>query len=103
MLSLLCNIVDKVSIPVNLRFIVFIFLVREDFDWFLWLHYSVSMAVSHVVSSSEEVVRVQVSIATVRDAVRTAVLVMELPVRTNVITESVCTWIKDKTGIDKMI
>lgn len=94
---MLCNVVRY------LRFIIFIFFVREDLDRFLWLHYSVPVAVSYVVSSAEEAFRVQVTIATVGDAIRAAVLVVELPVWTDVITESVCTWIKQKTSLVEMI
>lgn len=65
-------------------------VVREDFYIFPRLYHPVAMAVSDVVRRSQVLVQVHVAIATVRDAVRASVLVVELAVGTDIVTESVC-------------
>lgn len=65
------------------------FLVRVDLNRFLRLDDPVSVAVSHVVRCPEVAIRVYVTVATVRHAVRSSVLVVELAIRANVVAETV--------------
>lgn len=80
--------VEKKSVN-DLRFIIFVLLLGPNFDRLLWLYDSVAVAVGYVVGSTQISIRVYVTIATVRHAVRAAVLVVELSVRTHVVTETV--------------
>lgn len=79
-----------------LRFIVLVLFVGIDFDGLFGFYYSVAVTVSDVMCCTEVPIGIYVSIAAIGNSVRTTIFVMELSIRTDVITKTVRTCKKEK-------
>jgi hypothetical protein len=71
--------------------ILWVVWMKEDLNWLPALHDAITPAVRHVECDPRLTVGVYVPIATVYHAIRSAVLVVELPVRANFVAKLVRT------------